>query len=393
MRISKSKRNKKNVRKSIRRIDKKDKKDKKTTRPPTRKSRKSLVRKSPLKKNVPKNPSPVKNTKKTRKSKKPSPVKKISPIRNVNSIRKRNVKSVKNVKKREKAVKTPNDDILNFLKERGYTLGKFLGEGASSVAYEVFKNGQKHVLKFFHTSKTYSYGNEYGILKKAGELVDYPPSYKFLIIKYCGNPMSSYPRPFPLMSINQAMISLLESIDKLHSNGLVHCDIKPDNICVSDDEKSLRLMDFGNAKFITKSYEFPLLKSTANKNDRETIKTINEFRQSGLDISNLGGRGIVGNMYWPLEAFLNFSTQFPPYPHYDVESAALSIWIMYLEPSENLPWSIYEYKKENRENIIRSRLESQCPFPIVQDVIEAAWDGKKMNLKELIKQLKKKYIN
>lgn len=99
-----------------------------------------------------------------------------------------------------------------------------------------------------------------------------------------------------------------------------------------------------------------------------------------------------GNMYWPLKVSLNFSTQFPPYPQCDVESAALSIWRMYLEPSENLPWSIYEYKKENRENIIRSRLDLlQCPFSIIRDVIEAAWDGKKMNLKELIKQLKKNY--
>ena len=40
---------------------------------------------------------------------------------------------------------------------------------------------------------------------------------------------------------------LLQALLVLHQLGIVHCDIKPDNILVSSDHSSIRLCDFGTA--------------------------------------------------------------------------------------------------------------------------------------------------
>jgi hypothetical protein len=126
--------------------------------------------------------------------------------------------------------------------------------------------------------------------------------------------------------------------------------------------------------------------------------SINEFRKMKIPINKLKLSNFnKGNAYWPLEASLTMTkagTQ-PMTAHADVESAALSVWRMYLPESEKLPWAKYYSAKlsnEDKISIIKSRLDlSQCPFPIVRDVIEEAWNGKNMNLKKLIKDLKNNY--
>ena len=50
------------------------------------------------------------------------------------------------------------------------------------------------------------------------------------------------------------MYNILSAVNYLHKHGIVHRDIKPNNILVSKDGKKLKITDFNVAKF-TSNYE------------------------------------------------------------------------------------------------------------------------------------------
>jgi serine/threonine protein kinase len=56
-------------------------------------------------------------------------------------------------------------------------------------------------------------------------------------------------------SVASLMTPLLNALNYLHSRGIVHHDIKPENIIIDYAQNTLKLTDFGSAKHLTKSYE------------------------------------------------------------------------------------------------------------------------------------------
>ena len=53
---------------------------------------------------------------------------------------------------------------------------------------------------------------------------------------------------FTLGTIRQITRQLLECLGAMHGAGLVHCDVKPDNVCfASVSERTVRLIDFGSS--------------------------------------------------------------------------------------------------------------------------------------------------
>ncbi|KAI4379155.1 hypothetical protein MLD38_005489 [Melastoma candidum] len=91
---------------------------------------------------------------------------------------------------------------------------------------------------------------ELGILKK---LVDADPDDK----RHCVRLLSS----FKLTAVRAYAKQLFISLKHLQNCGVLHCDIKPDNMLVNEAKNMVKLCDFGNAMFSGKNEITPYLVS------------------------------------------------------------------------------------------------------------------------------------
>ncbi|XXQ30110.1 Protein kinase domain-containing protein [Plasmodiophora brassicae] len=71
-----------------------------------------------------------------------------------------------------------------------------------------------------------------------------------------GQSLARAPVPMPLGRIRTIAVQLLSALEFVHSCGVIHADVKPDNIVfVDDDGCQVRLVDFGSAQFHRGSLE------------------------------------------------------------------------------------------------------------------------------------------
>lgn len=97
-----------------------------------------------------------------------------------------------------------------------------------------------HVAKFYGMVRSYETPTPEGILFSIP---------KALIFEYVHN--MSCTRLYHVMSLRMIQFvsrCLLEAISSIHSRGIIHCDIKPDNIAIDPTIPLLRLLDFGHAQ-------------------------------------------------------------------------------------------------------------------------------------------------
>jgi casein kinase II subunit alpha len=72
---------------------------------------------------------------------------------------------------------------------------------------------------------------------------------------YMFDSFDRYMKLFDKLSLKEYMRQLLVTLDWVHSNGVIHRDVKPQNILYNFEAKKMKLIDFGLAEFYSQGKE------------------------------------------------------------------------------------------------------------------------------------------
>lgn len=167
------------------------------------------------------------------------------------------------------AQQSQSGDLLDGLSERGlllggYRIGAQVGRGGMGVVYRGSRetDGQEAAVKVIHLDQ----GDEVFRARFARECLvasrlhhpslvavyDYGESQQllYLIMEWIdGSTLGFRLRagPLPLQQALPWMVSLTDAVDYCHQQGVVHCDLKPENIMI-DSRGRVKVLDFGLAR-------------------------------------------------------------------------------------------------------------------------------------------------
>nr|BAG12775.1 putative casein kinase II alpha subunit [Sorogena stoianovitchae] len=157
-------------------------------------------------------------------------------------------------------------DYDNFENEWGnqddYEIIKKIGRGKYSDVFEGISavTGQKVVIKILKPVKKRKIKREIKILENLRgfpsiitlhDVVKDPASKSPSLISECIN-NTDFKSLFPVLTdfdIRYYMYELFKALDYCHSKGIMHRDVKPQNIIVDHEKKILKLIDWGLAEF------------------------------------------------------------------------------------------------------------------------------------------------
>ena len=93
----------------------------------------------------------------------------------------------------------------------------------------------------------------------------------------------NYYRLFSKQDLKPYMKQLLTALDFIHSNGIIHRDIKPHNVLYNFEAKKLKIIDFGLAEFYYVNGKMSPAVSTRYFKAPELLLEMNTYHY-GIDI-------------------------------------------------------------------------------------------------------------
>eukprot|EP00826_Nyctotherus_ovalis_P038950 TRINITY_DN3699_c0_g1_i1.p1 TRINITY_DN3699_c0_g1~~TRINITY_DN3699_c0_g1_i1.p1 ORF type:complete len:246 (-),score=60.09 TRINITY_DN3699_c0_g1_i1:175-912(-) len=139
--------------------------------------------------------------------------------------------------------------------------------------------------------------------------------------------------------IRYYMYELLKALDYCSSRGIMHRDVKPENIIVNRQKKSVRLIDWGLSEFYFPEDYYSLSVSSLNYKAPELLTNDERYHYS-LDIWSLGCT--FAEMIFKKEIFLNACTK-----------AGQLAKIAKVLGSEGLLKAVSKYKLEPKKSFMR----------------------------------------
>ncbi len=92
----------------------------------------------------------------------------------------------------------------------------------------------------------------------------------YMVFEYCPDgtvidiKVNQSTEPLPEDVARLYFVQVLMGIEYLHENEIVHRDIKPDNILLTDDRKTCKIVDFGVSEMFTKPGDDTMQKSAGS---------------------------------------------------------------------------------------------------------------------------------
>ena len=196
-------------------------------------------------------------------------------------------------------VATPYHVDITYGNIDDYSLGRQLGRGKYSNVFKGYqRNGNPCVVKVLKPVRPEKIRREISILQK---IVDAPHVSKLLDI--CHDPESGavslildWSENTPIkeilcfMSLSEIanyMKSVLQALEYAHARGIMHRDVKPDNIMYDPTRKYVKLIDWGLAEYYQPGRRYPVRVATRNYKGPELLLNFERYTPS-LDMWCLG---------------------------------------------------------------------------------------------------------
>ncbi|RDY24473.1 serine/threonine protein kinase [Romboutsia maritimum] len=122
--------------------------------------------------------------------------------------------------------------------------------GSKFILKQIDKSGFKEKRKYFDESKKIYNSKHPNIINI--NYASYDDEYIYIVMPYFKKGSLYHlleNRNLTLREVIKYSMDFLSAIYYIHSKGLIHCDIKPNNILISDDNRAV-LTDFGSALYL-----------------------------------------------------------------------------------------------------------------------------------------------
>ena len=190
-----------------------------------------------------------------------------------------------------------------------YEIINVVGTGGSGVIFGVYDSVEEHpaaikmlrpeyenddeaIERFKKEAEILSLFSHPGIVRLYDKHLDGFP--KYFIMEYVeGITLKKHILSQGAMSQSEVFLIIkpvLEALGEVHKKGIVHCDIKPQNIVVLADG-SVRLMDFGISKEIAKKHIIENVEDTLKEEEKEmAVGTVHYVSPEQAEAKKLDGR-------------------------------------------------------------------------------------------------------